>query len=82
MSSDDNRRWKRGITTKTRTDTGWKKLQRSSRTDKNAEDESKDENDDGSNGFQDENAKEEASENSHLLMFVITDTKTIEFTWL
>ena len=82
MSSDDNRRWKRGITTKTRTDTDWKTLQRSSRTDKNAEDESKDENDDGSNGFQDKNAKEEASENSHLLMFVITDTKTIEFTWL
>lgn len=82
MSSDDNRRWKRGITTKTRTDTDWKTLQRSSRTDKNAEDESKDENDDGSNGFQDEYAKEEASENSHLLMFVITDTKTIEFTWL
>lgn len=82
MSSDDNRRWKRGITTKTRTDTDWKTLQRSSRTDKNAEDESKDENDDGSNGFQDENTKEEASENSHLLMFVITDTKTIEFTWL
>ena len=58
MRSDDNRRWKREITTKTRADTDWKTRQRSLRTDKDAEDENKDENDDGSNGFQDENASE------------------------
>lgn len=47
--------------------------------DKNVEDESKDENDDGSNGFQDENVKEEVLENLYLLMFVIIDMKIIEF---
>ena len=41
-----------------RADTDWKTRQRSLRTDKNAEDENKDENDDGSNGFQDENDSE------------------------
>ena len=58
MRSDDNRRWKREITTKTRADTDWKTRRRLLRTDKNAEDENKDENDDGSNDIQDENASE------------------------
>lgn len=43
--------------------------------DKNVEDENKDENDDGSNGFQDENVLE----NLYQLMFVIIDMKIIEF---